>query len=147
MFMTLLLKNWKTIGVGVILLAIGSYILILRSKISDLKSDRDVLKTSIIKSNLEIKRLLRENKATLISVQHIKDDNNRRIQLCTEQNKISSDKDKKLLHIIDILKHTKPRIKIVTKKVYTVKDCKVTVEDTDNSNTILGNLNDTIKGL
>jgi len=71
MFMTLLLKNWKTIGVGVILLAIGSYILILRSKISDLKSDRDVLKTSIIKSNLEIKRLLRENKATLISVQHI----------------------------------------------------------------------------
>lgn len=147
MFMTLLLKNWKTIGIGIIILAIGSYVLILRSKISDLKSDRDVLKSSIIKSNLEIKRLLRENKSTLITMQHIKNDNNRRIQLCTAQNKISSDKDKKLLHLIDILKHTKPKVKIITKKVYTVKNCKVTVEDSDNSDTIVGNLNNIVKGL
>lgn len=147
MFMTLLLKNWKTIGIGIIILAIGSYVLILRSKISDLKSDRDVLKSSIIKSNLEIKRLLRENKSTLITMQHIKNDNNRRIQLCTAQNKISSDKDKKLLHLIDILKHTKPKVKIITKKVYTVKNCKVTVEDSDNNDTIVGNLNNIVKGL
>ena len=147
MFITTLLKNWKTIGIGILVIAIVSYILILRSTINGLETDKDILKSSISKSNTEIKRLLKENKTTLVSIQHIKNDNIKRIQLCEDQNKISSNKESKLLHLISILKNKEPKVKIVTKKVYTLKECKVTVEDSNNTDTIIGNLNNTIKGL
>jgi len=146
MFVSYLLKNWKTILVAGVIILVGLYIFNLKDTISDLEKDVAFYKSELQKESDEVLRLSKVNLDNISAMQKIKEDANKSVRLCRSQYNVSKSKETELLNLIESLK-SKVKSKPKVKTVFKLKECKVTVSSEDPNDPLLNNLNRQIGGL
>lgn len=147
MWVKVLWDNKGKIAILVGALLVLGYIALLKGEIGDLKGIVADYKIEMNKANIDIQRVTKVNRDNNITFNSIIKDYDIKLDICEEKQVIQSTKEADLLSLIEALRNKKP--KIVETTVYKLKECKVTVNESKDSNasTLLNRLNKNFGGM